>query len=111
MKMIFSSIIIFLIMGQSLVAEEGFFSQRDKQKHILGSGAIGVAIAGVARSNGLTKIESFFLGVGTAIGIGLIKEGIDGYNVNGTRDWDDVKADAIGGIIGAGISAQFEWKF
>jgi len=98
-------------MNQSLAAGESFFSQRDKQKHILGTGALAATFTGIARSKGLPKVESFFLGVGAAVALGLIKEGIDGYSANGTRSWDDAKADAIGAVIGAGISAQFEWRF
>ena len=111
MKIVFSSIMIFLILSQSLIAEESFFAQRDKQKHILGTGALAVVFTGIARNKGLPKIESFILGVGTAVALGLLKEGLDGYNKNGTRSWDDAKADALGAVIGAGISAQFEWRF
>ena len=111
MKMVFSSIMVFLIMNQSLAAGESFFSQRDKQKHILGTGVLASAFTGMARSAGLPKIESFFIGVGAAVALGLLKEGLDGYDAESTRSWGDAKADAIGAVMGAGISAQFEWKF
>jgi len=105
------SILIFLCLSQNLVAKESFFAQRDKQKHILGTGVLATAITGIARNKGYSKMESFLLGAGSALALGALKEGIDGYSAGGTRSRYDVGADAIGAVLGAGISAQFEWKF
>jgi len=112
LKSILANILIFFVMGQNLVAEESsFFSQRDKQQHIVVSAAIAGAVTAYARNKGSSKAEAFFYGAGAAIALGLIKEGIDGHNDGSTREWSDVGADVIGATAGALISAQFEWKF
>ena len=103
LKYIVSIALLFFMMQQPLMANE---IESDKQKHFAATTAISMVVTGYARNKGYTKVESFFWGFGTAMAVGLIKEGIDS-----NADTDDLKADALGGITGALISAQFEWKF
>jgi len=99
-------------MGQNSIAKENsFVSQSDKQKHALVSAVIATAVTAYARNSGSSKVEAFFYGAGTAIALGLVKEGIDGSSKDGTQSWGDVGADVLGATAGALISAQFEWKF
>jgi len=99
-------------MGQTLLAQESsFFSQRDKQQHMVATAAIATAVTAYARNRGSSKVEAFFYGAGAAIAVGLLKEGLDGVDDEGTREWADVGADVIGATAGAFFSAQFEWKF
>ena len=112
LKIILSHILIFFVMGQTLMSEEVyFFKQRDKQQHIIVSGIFALAVTGYARNQGSSKVEAFFYGAGASIALGLLKEGIDGNRDGGTQSWGDVAADVIGATTGALISAQFEWKF
>ncbi len=103
---------IMLLLGQHLYAEESsFFSQRDKQKHFAATTLISAGVTGYARNKGYSKVESFFWGFGAAVAVGLLKEGLDGISENAQQSSDDIKADVLGGITGALISTQFEWKF
>ena len=101
----------FVVLSQSLSAEESFFNQSDKQKHFAATVVISTAVTGYARNKGYSKVESFFWGFGAAIMVGLIKEGIDGQTTSGHQSSQDIKADILGGLTGALISTQFEWKF
>ncbi|HIQ28129.1 MAG TPA: hypothetical protein EYH42_06480 [Sulfurovum sp.] len=106
-----SILVSIIVLSQNLTAaEDNFFSQRDKQKHFIATTIISTAVTGYTRSQGYSKVESFFWGFGVAVAAGLLKEGLDGTN-SGDQSFDDVKADLLGAIVGALISAQFEWKF
>ncbi|MCF6243917.1 MAG: hypothetical protein L3J43_02645 [Sulfurovum sp.] len=112
LKIIIGKILIFFMLGQTLMAEEIIFvSQRDKQKHAVVSAVVAFTVTGFARNRGASKVESFFYGAGAAIALGILKEGLDGHNDDSTREWADIGADVIGATAGALISAQFEWKF
>jgi uncharacterized protein YfiM (DUF2279 family) len=113
-KIMFTNILIFFMLSQNLAAEESsFFSQSDKQKHIVVSAVFASAVTGYARNQGSSKIEAFFYGAGASIALGLIKEGVDGNDgkKESKGEWKDVGADVMGATVGALISAQFEWKF
>ena len=101
----------FIIYPSLLLAETSFWQQKDKQQHFAATTAISFAVTGYARNQGYSQIESFFWGFGTAVAVGLIKEGIDGQRKNGHQSFKDVQADILGGFTGALISTQFEWKF
>ena len=51
-----------------------------------------------------------FIGIGTALLVGIAKEAIDGRG-NGTEDVNDIYADTLGGITGSVIATNFSWKF
>lgn len=92
------------------VFDPSFYEQNDKQKHIAGSAVIGMTAAGIARHYECSKLESFLIGVGSAVIIGWVKEVADGHGL-GHRDIDDIDADMVGGIAGSAVSSQFSWKF
>jgi len=108
------ALILLSLMILSLNANEfltsEFWDEEDKQKHFTGSVAIGVVTTGLARHYGSSKIESFFIGVGSTIMIGWLKEVSDG-NGNGTKDINDLDADMLGAVTGSVISTQFNWRF
>jgi len=112
LKIIIANILIFLVMGQTILAQESsFFSQRDKQQHMIVSAVLASSVTAYARNRGSSKVEAFFYGAGAAIALGLVKEGLDGRDDESTREWGDVGANILGATTGALISAQFEWKF
>ncbi len=101
--------IIALLITLSLSAET-FFEQSDKQKHIIGSMAVGGVATGLARHYGSNKLEAIAIGIASALLVGIAKEAIDGKGY-GTEDVNDVYADTIGAVSGSLLSAQFNWKF
>jgi VanZ family protein len=101
--------IIALLITLSLSAET-FFEQSDKQKHIIGSMAVGGVATGLARHYGSNKLEAIAIGIASALLVGIAKEAIDGKGY-GTEDVGDVYADTIGAVSGSLLSAQFNWKF
>jgi len=101
--------IIALLIAMSLSAET-FFEQEDKQKHIIGSMAIGGVATGLARHYGSNKLEAIAIGIASALLVGIAKEAIDGKGY-GTEDVNDIYADTIGAVSGSLLSAQFNWKF
>jgi len=107
-KKFVSSLVVLVVMNQSLMAEDvSFFKQSDKQEHMALSAAVAMSVTGYARNQGYSKVESFFWGAGTTVGLGFIKEAMDKYdkNQNSTSSWNDIAADAIGATAGALISA------
>ena len=112
MKYIVKSIVLLLLTYQTAIANEtSFWKQKDKQMHFAVSAVIATTTTAYARNKGYDKVESFFIGFGTTVLIGLIKEGIDGRRKNGHQETDDMKANILGAMSGALISTQFEWKF
>jgi VanZ family protein len=109
LKQFLKSIIVLIAFSSSLNADT-FFEQDDKQKHIIGSMAIGGVATGLARHYGSNKFEAIAIGVASALLVGITKELIDG-NGYGTEDVNDVYADTIGAVSGSLLSAQFNWKF
>lgn len=104
-------IIMLLLIVSSLAFSESNFSflEKDKQKHFLYSAAIATAATAYSRKKGSSKIESFFIGFGSALAVGILKEALD--RKYGSEDIGDVYADFAGAALGASISAQFEWRF
>ena len=95
-----------LFLALSLSAEE-FYIQKDKQKHFVGSMAVGGVATGIARHYGSNKLEAMFIGIASALLVGIAKEKYDSQG-NGTEDINDVYADAIGASFGATL---FSWEF
>ena len=102
-------ILLTLLFALSLSATP-LYMQDDKQKHILGSMAIGTTATGLAKHYGSNTLEAIMIGVATSVLVGVAKEAIDGQG-HGTADINDIYADTLGGIAGSVISAQFSWKF
>lgn len=101
-------ILLSLLLSLSLYAEP-LYLQEDKQKHFVGSIAVGGVATGIARYYGSSKFEAMAIGIASALLVGIAKEKWDG-SWHGTEDVKDVYADTAGAIVGAGISAQFTWK-
>ena len=108
MKKVLLVPMVFLMTSQTIMAES--WNGADKGKHLGVSAVISTVVTGLARNQGYSKTESFFWGAGTALVIGGLKELSDGKG-HGNRSAKDFGADALGGLAGALISAQFEWKF
>lgn len=104
-----NKVIVIVTLVLSLNAEE-FYLQDDKQKHFIGSIAIGGVATGIARYYGSNKLESIAIGIGTSLLVGIAKEAIDGKGY-GTEDIGDVYADTLGAVSGSIISTQFNWRF
>jgi VanZ family protein len=109
LKQFLKSTILLIAFSSSLSADT-FFQQEDKQKHIIGSMAIGGVATGLARHYGSNKFEAIAIGVASALLVGIAKEAIDGKGY-GTEDVNDIYADTIGAVSGSLLSAQFNWKF
>jgi VanZ family protein len=109
LKQFLKSTILLIAFSSSLSADT-FFQQEDKQKHIIGSIAIGGVATGLARHYGSNKFEAIAIGIASALLVGIAKEAIDGKGY-GTEDVNDVYADTIGAVSGSLLSAQFNWKF
>jgi VanZ family protein len=109
LKQFLKSTIVLIAFSSSLTADT-FFQQEDKQKHIMGSIAIGGVATGLARHYGSNKFEAVCIGIATALLVGIAKEAIDGKGY-GTEDVGDVYADTLGAITGSMISTQFNWRF
>jgi len=82
-----------------------FFQQKDKQKHILFFSAVGAIGANIAYTNGYSKQESWWIGLGSALLLGSLKEM---YDKN--FDMNDFAANALGGVIGS-TSVLFRYEF
>jgi VanZ family protein len=108
-KQFLKSTIVLIAFSSSLSADT-FFQQDDKQKHIIGSMAIGGVATGLARHYGSNKFEAIAIGIASALLVGIAKEAIDGKGY-GTEDVNDIYADTIGAVSGSLLSAQFNWKF
>lgn len=101
---------LLILMIAGLLFAEPTYLQSDKQKHFIGSAAIGGVATGLARHYGSNKVEAILIGIGTALLIGIAKEAIDGKGY-GTEDIGDVYADTLGAVSGSVISTKFEWRF
>lgn len=102
--------IILAILLSSTLSADTFFEQQDKQKHIVGSIAIAGVCSALAKHYGSSPLESWFIGFGSSIIVGIAKEAIDGRGY-GTEDIGDVYADTIGAVSGSLISTQFNLRF
>jgi VanZ family protein len=109
LKQFLKSTIVLIAFSSSLHADT-FFQQDDKQKHIVGSMAIGGVATGLALHYGSNKFEAVCIGIASALLVGIAKEAIDGKGY-GTKDVNDIYADTIGAITGSMISTQLNWRF
>jgi uncharacterized protein YfiM (DUF2279 family) len=109
LKNLFKQIMI-LTGFSSLFANNSFFQQKDKQKHIAATAVISGAATILARYYGANIFEAFAIGVMFGLLIGITKEKWDSLG-HGTEDIQDIYADTIGSVLGAIISALFSFKF
>jgi len=102
--------LILALLLSALLYAEPMYQQEDKQKHMIGSMAIGATATGIARHYGSSKFEAVAIGIASALLVGIAKEAIDGRGY-GTEDVGDVYADTLGAVSGSLLSAQFNWRF
>ena len=74
---------------------------RDKAGHFISFGLMGAAGAAVAQHNGRSDAQTFFLGVGTATGLGAAKEWVDEKPLHKYFSGKDLVFDFLGGIVGS----------
>lgn len=90
--------------------DSSFFSQKDKQKHMVVSAGIGYAVATYAKKQGHSYSESIAYSIATTLLIGITKEYLDGKNsLNHSEDIGDIYADTIGAVGGAMF--VYSWSF
>ena len=97
-------LIAFVIMlGVSLVVWAGLLKnpiyklQADKKKHLVISALIAIAIGCIAF---FTKSSIwYFIGMGTSLGIGILKELADKFLHTGTPEFGDILADIAGSCV------------
>lgn len=75
----------------------------DKKLHFGCSFAIATVAGLFANAIGMTWFQSLFTGAGISIAAGFGKEYGDKLNPNNHWDWDDVIADGLGALLGAGL--------
>jgi len=104
-------IILFLVFSSGLfanAANEGFFSQDDKQAHM----AVSTLTAGVAtlffEKNGFSESESSWLGWAASMFVGVAKEVYDQKN-GGEFDMKDIAADGIGAALGSFVVVKYKF--
>jgi putative lipoprotein len=100
---------IFVIVTTSTAlahAEDAWWG-RDKALHF----AAGTAISGAGYAVGTAlwpeRSRSILLGLGSALAIGAIKEGLDATGL-GDPSWKDFAWDAIGGVCGIGVAFSID---
>jgi len=97
-----SILALILILSLANTEEVSFLKQEDKQKHIGYTFALGAAGSMIAEEYGVTPIESFFWGLGTALAAGLAKEVYDSRDGGSGFNGNDMMANALGGALGGG---------
>ena len=107
-KIILSIILSSIIMADNYwdaTDYKPYFKQRDNQAHIAVSVVASSIATYYANKHGLSKTESWFIGFGTAVLIGTIKELSD---KNFSKD--DLSSYAVGGAIGSSIIVwRYKW--
>ena len=103
-------LILLILLTLSINAND--FCQDDKKKHLVVSSMISSSVTALARNQGYDKLSSWFMGFGTSMAIGVVKEYADGKDpLHHTEDVNDVYADMLGSALGATLAFSFEYKF
>ena len=93
-------LLLIIVLSTSLFSES-FFKQDDKQQHMKGTAVIAFMSSVVANELGYTVNQSFWIGVASALAVGLAKETYDSRSGGTGFSGQDMVADAIGGTLGA----------
>ena len=98
-------ILTIVILYVSVVnAEDSFFMQEDKQKHMAAGTVVSLVSSSFYSSQlDFTPAESFWAGVATSLLVGVGKELYDSQKGSTGFDKKDILATGIGGIGGASI--------
>ncbi|HOW97985.1 MAG TPA: hypothetical protein P5567_06770 [Kiritimatiellia bacterium] len=78
----------------------------DKVGHFTTFGALGAAAAAAALHHDESDNNAFMIGVGTAVGLGSVKEYVDEKPLHKYFSGKDLIADLAGGIVGSLIVIQ-----
>lgn len=73
----------------------------DKAGHFISFGLMGAAAAAAAQHNGRSDAPTFFIGVGTATGLGAAKEWVDEKPLGKYFSGKDLVFDFLGGVVGS----------
>ncbi len=73
----------------------------DKAGHFISFGLMGAAAAAAAEHNGRSDAQTFFIGVGTATGLGAVKEWVDEKPLGKYFSGKDLVFDFLGGVVGS----------
>ena len=93
-------ILILLLLTSSLFSES-FFQEADKQKHMQGTAVVSLIASNMAVDVGYTVNQSFWIGVVSALAVGLGKELLDSQSDGNSFSGEDMVANGIGGVAGA----------
>ncbi len=108
-------LLLLLLLSVSINAEDVLskeFWQNDKQKHFAMSATIAGSATALARHYGSNKFEAFWIGFGSSLAIGVLKEYYDSKNpLFHTEDTNDIYADMMGAITSSLISTKWTWRF
>ena len=108
-------VFLVILLTSSLFSQDVFnkdFWKQDKQKHFVGSALIAGTTTTLARHYVSNKLEAFFIGFGSALAIGVLKEYSDGKNTpKHSEDINDIYADLGGTVIGSVLVISLEGKF
>ena len=92
---------LLLIVLLSSTLNATFVTEVDKQKHFAVSAVVGFTSSNIAYHYGYTKKESFWIGFGSAMIVGLGKELYDNRIGGSGFDIEDLGADALGATFGS----------
>lgn len=81
----------------------------DKLLHMSISANLALGTVALSEALGVPRRWSLLLGVGAAMAVGLLKEAWD-LRGNGTADWADVGANAVGTAAGISVSLLFQGR-
>ena len=102
-------LLIIMLMSTQLMA---FDIAKDKQKHLAVSGAISAFVTGIALAKGSSSFESFWIGIGASVMIGVAKEYYDGKNpLIHVEDVQDIYFNSLGAAGGSLTVVGVSWAF
>ena len=90
-----------LILSTSLLFSNSFFQEEDKQDHMKVTAVISLVASNMAYDVGYTVNQSFWIGVASALAVGLGKELLDSRSGGTGFSWSDMGANAVGGTFGS----------
>lgn len=102
--------ILILFIALSITLQANFFNEEDKQSHMIVTSTIGIITHLLAKKHGATEFEAFWIGVGSALAVGLAKEAYDSRDGGTGFDGRDMIANGIGGVLGS-VSTLILYRF
>ena len=103
-------LILTLLLTTSMLSAN-FFKEQDKQAHMAVTTLVGAVGHLMAKKHGYTDQEAFWVGVASALVVGVVKEAYDSREGGTGFSGMDMVANGIGGAVGSGTIYLFEYKF